>query len=122
MSAQHLRTLQVTRRRATLVATVLETSVTSTDATDDAVPMSDKLLGRMFRREQNSEEAAPKRDRRTINGKIRLLARLGDTLLNARNTGSDVMAAIKATIRWDDLVREADEIRKLVLFKDPASR
>lgn len=111
MTAQHLRTLQVTRRRATLVATVLETRVT---LTDDAVLMFDKLLGQMFRREQNSEEAALKRDRRTINGKIRLLARLGDTLLNARNTGSDVMAAVEATIGWDDLVREVDEARKLV--------
>ena len=50
LTAQHVRTLQATRRRATLVATILETIVT---LTDDAVLMFDRLLGQMFRREQN---------------------------------------------------------------------
>ena len=50
LTAQHVRTLQATRRRATSVATILETIVT---LTDDAVLMFDRLLGQMFRREQN---------------------------------------------------------------------
>jgi hypothetical protein len=111
LTAQHLRTLRSARRRATLVATALETSVT---LTDDAVLMFDKLIGQMFRRERNGEEAALKRDRRTINGKIRLLAQLGDVLLTARSTGGDVMAAVEATIGWDSLGREVVEARKLV--------
>jgi len=111
LTAQHLQTLQPARRRAILVAIVLEVSVT---LTDDAVLMFDKLIGRMFRREQNSEETALKRDRRTINGKIRLLARLGDALLAARNTGDDMAATVEATIGWDSLAREVDEARKLV--------
>jgi len=91
LTAQHVRTLQTSRRRATLVATVLESVVT---LTDDAVLMFDRLLGQMFRREQNSEDAALKRDRRTINGKIRLLAQLGDALLAARMSGGDIGAAV----------------------------
>ena len=111
LTAQHLRTLQASRRRATLVATVLETIVT---LTDDAVLMFDRLLGRMFRRERNSEEVALRRDRRTINDKIRLLARLGDALLDARRTGGDIAAAVEATIGWADLGREVEEARSLV--------
>jgi TnpA family transposase len=111
LTAQHVRTLQAARRRATLVATVLETVVT---LTDDAVLMFDRLLGQMFRREQNSEDAALKRDRRTINGKIRLLAQLGDALLVARMSGSDIGAAVEAAIGWEDLGREVDEARRLV--------
>ena len=90
LTAQHVRTLQATRRRATLAATVLETIVT---LTDDAVLMFDRLLGQMFRREQNGADTALKRDRRTINGKIRLLARLGDALLTAKVSGGDIGAA-----------------------------
>lgn len=111
LTAQHVRTLQATRRRAILVATILETIVT---LTDDAVLMFDRLLGQMFRREQNSADTALKRDRRTINGKIRLLARLGDALLAARVSGGDIGAAVEAAIGWDDLGREVDEARKLI--------
>lgn len=111
LTAQHVRTLQAARRRATLVATVLEAVVT---LTDDAVLMFDRLLGQMFRREQNSEDAALKRDRRTINGKIRLLAQLGDALLAARMSGGDIDAAVETAIGWEDLGREVDEARRLV--------
>ncbi len=111
LTAQHVRTLQATRRRAILVATVLETIVT---LTDDTVLMFDRLLGQMFRREQNSADTALKRDRRTINGKIRLLARLGDALLAARVSGGDIAAAVEAAIGWNDLGREVDEARKLI--------
>lgn len=111
LTAQHLRTLQASRRRATLVATVLETIVM---LTDDAVLMFDRLLGQMFRREQNSEEIALRRDRRTINGKIRLFARLGGALLDAHRTGDDMACAIEATIGWADLGREVEEARSLV--------
>lgn len=111
LTAQHVRTLQATRRRATLAATVLETIVT---LTDDAVLMFDRLLGQMFRREQNGADTALKRDRRTINGKIRLLARLGDALLTAKVSGGDIGAAVEAVVGWDDLGREVDEARKLI--------
>jgi len=111
LTAQHVRTLQATRRRATLAATVLETIVT---LTDDAVLMFDRLLGQMFRREQNSADTALKRDRRNINGKIRLLARLGDALLTAKVSGGDIGAAVEAVVGWDDLGREVDEARKLI--------
>ncbi|OYW23987.1 MAG: Tn3 family transposase, partial [Sphingomonas sp. 12-62-6] len=111
LTAQHVRTLQATRRRATLAATVLETIVT---LTDDAVLMFDRLLGQMFRREQNSADTALKRDRRNINGKIRLLARLGDALLTAKVSGGDIGAAVEAAVGWDDLGREVDEARKLI--------
>lgn len=111
LTAQHVRTLQAARRRATLVATVLETIVT---LTDNAVLMFDRLMGQMFRREQNGEDTAFKRDRRTINGKIRLLAQLGDALISAKMSGGDIGAAVEAAIGWDDLGREVDEARKLV--------
>ena len=111
LTAQHLGVLLAPRRRATLVATVLETATT---LTDDAVLMFDCLLGQMFRREQNGQDAALKRDRRTINAKLRLLANLGDAILSARSTGGDVASAVEGTIEWEDLAREVEEARTLV--------
>src|SRR4051794_11530914 len=46
-TAQHLRALTPLRRRATLVATVLDTT---TRLTDDGVALFDRTVGRMFRR------------------------------------------------------------------------
>ena len=69
----------------------------------------------MFRREQNSADTALKRDRRTINGKIRLLTRLGDALFAAKVSGGDIAAAVEAAIGWEDhLGREIDEAPKLI--------
>ena len=111
LTAQHLVTLNPTRRRAVLVATALESQIT---LTDDAVLMFERLFGQMFRRIERREEAALKRDRRTINGKIRLLARLGDALLAARESGADALTAVEQVIGWDDLAAEVDQARHLV--------
>ncbi len=99
------------RRRAVLVATTIETQMT---LTDDAARMFDRLFGQLFRRTERREEAALKRDRRTINAKIRLLAQLGEALLDARAGDAKPFPAIEGVIGWDDLAREVGEARDLV--------
>ena len=111
LTAQHLSVLNKRRRRAVLVATVIEMQVT---LTDDAVVMFERLIGQMFRRAERREEAALKRDKRTINGKIRLLARLGTAIIDAKSNGSDPFGAIEEIIGWDDLDSEIAEARQLV--------
>ena len=111
LSAQHLRTLRPARRRAILVATVLETAATLSDA---AASMFERLIGKLFRRAETREQSALKRDRRTINAKVRLFARLGEALIAARADGADPMAAVEAVIGWDDLGGEVREARELV--------
>ena len=111
LTAQHLTSLNPARRRAVLVATVIETQMT---LTDDAVLMFERLFGQLFRRAERREEAALKRDRRTINAKIRLLAEIGDAVLSARADDADPYAAIEGVIGWDALTREVAEARRLV--------
>lgn len=111
LTAQHLTSLNPARRRAVLVAAAIETQVT---LTDDAVLMFERLFGQLFRRAERREEAALKRDRRTINGKIRLLARLGEAIIAAHAGDADPLAAIEGIIGWDDLATEVDEARRLV--------
>lgn len=111
LTAQHLATLNPARRRAVLVATVLETQVT---LTDDAVLMFERLFGQMFRRVERREDAAFKRDQRTINSKVKLLARIGNALIAARSSGADPFAAVEQIIGWDELGHEVDEANRLV--------
>ena len=55
-TAQHLRALSPLRRRAILVATVLDTI---TRLTDDTVALFDRAVGRMFRRAEIREQRCP---------------------------------------------------------------
>jgi hypothetical protein len=60
-TAQHLRALSPLRRQATLIATLLDTTVR---LTDDGVGLFDRAIGRMFRRAEAREESAVLRDAR----------------------------------------------------------
>ena len=109
-TAQHLRALSPLRRRATLVATVLDTI---TRLTDDTVALFDRAVGRMFRRAEIREQDALMRDARAINDKVRLLAKLGAALIEARENGADLQEAVAAAIGWDKLAHSVDEAKRL---------
>ena len=94
-TAQHLRALSPLRRRATLVATALDTL---TRLTDDGVALFDRAVGRMFRRAEVREQDALLRNARAINDKVRLLAKLGAALLQ---------------VGWDKLARHVEEAERL---------
>ena len=98
LSAQHLKTLAPLRRRAILAVTAVESI---TRLTAEAIGMFDRLIGGLFRRAERRAAEALQADARAVNDKIRLLARLGDALIEARNTGSDAFAAIEAVLPWD---------------------
>jgi TnpA family transposase len=110
-TAQHLRALSPLRRRATLVATVLDTA---TRLTDDGIALFDRAVGRLFRRAEAREEATVLRNAQAVNDKLRLFAKLGDALLGAREAGEDPLAAVEAVIGWDRLARSVKEAHRLV--------
>ena len=116
LTAQHLRALSEARRRATLVAVVLDTQVR---LTDDAVDLFDRIMGRLFRRAEAREASAFERDRRAINDKVRLLARLGDTVIAAREEGGDPLDAIGAKIGWERLAAAVEEAKRLMRPAEP---
>ena len=110
LTAQHLRALSPARRRAVLVATVLDTVVR---LTDDGVALFDRAVGRMFRRAEAREEEGVLRDARAINDKVRLLAKLGAALITARDSKGDLDAAVAAAVGWDRLARGVAEAERL---------
>jgi TnpA family transposase len=109
-TAQHLRALSPLRRRATLVATVLDTSAR---LTDDGVALFDRAVGRMFRRAEAREEEAVLRNARAVNDKVRLLAKLGAALIEAKQSGADLDGAVALSVGWDRLATSVAEANKL---------
>jgi hypothetical protein len=110
-TAQHLRALSPSPRRATLVATVLDPT---TRLTGEGVALFDRAVGRLFRRAEAREEDAVLRNARAVNDKVRLLAELGDALLAAKRDGGDPLAAVEAAVGWERLARGVEEARRLV--------
>jgi TnpA family transposase len=109
-TAQHLRALSPLRRRATLAATVLDTVAR---LTDDGVGIFDRAVGRMFRRAEVAEGDALLRNARAVNDKVRLLARLGAALIEARDGKGDLDAAVALAVGWDRLARSVAEAERL---------
>ena len=81
--------------------------------TDDTVTLFDRGVGRMFRRAEIREQDALIRDARAINDKVRLLAKLGAALIEARESGADLQEAVASAISWDNLARSVEEAKRL---------
>ena len=109
-TAQHLRALSLLRRRATLVATVLDTTAR---LTDDGVGLFDRAVGRMFRRAEAREEGILLRDARAINDKVRLLVRLGGALIAAKQGDADLDGAVADSVGWERLAASLAEAERL---------
>jgi len=109
-TAQHLRRLSPLRRRATLVATVLDTIVR---LTNDGVALFDRAVGRMFRRAEVREKDALLRDARAVNDKVRLLAKLGAALIRAKADDADLDGAVATAVGWEKLAASVAEAERL---------
>jgi TnpA family transposase len=106
MSAQHLRELESRRRYAVL----LDTEATITDQIFD---MHDRIVGRMFNEAKRKHEQGFAESGKAINEKVRLYARVGHALIDARQKGLDPYAAIESVVAWDSFTRSVDEAERL---------
>lgn len=87
--------------------------------------MFHRLLGQMFRREQSGRGAALKRDRRTINATLRLLANLGDAIPPdplARTIDFLLAAASNAALSCIDTHQFAAHEHQLISYRKKAGR
>jgi len=92
MTAQHLDDLEITRRHATLLAIVLEAKATPID---EIVDIHDRIIGALFNRAKHSHQQEFQRSGKAINDKVRLYWRIGNALLEAKQTGEDPFSAIE---------------------------
>src|SRR5215213_2694249 len=82
--------------------------------TDDGVGLFDRAVARMVRRAETRAQDALLHNARTVNDKVRLLAKLGGALIEARDAGADLEQAVATAIGWDKLARGVAEAERLV--------
>lgn len=109
-TVQHLAELEPLRRYATLTALVLELTAT---LIDEALNRFEHLVGQMFKKSERAHAEQFHASGKSINEKVRLYARVGQALIEARSTGGDVFAAIESVLPWSKFESTVAEAQKL---------
>jgi hypothetical protein len=84
-TVQHLAELEPQRRYATLTALVLELTTT---LTDESLNMFEHLVGKLFAKSERAHAEQFHASGKAINEKVRLCARIGKALIEARSSGA----------------------------------
>jgi hypothetical protein len=109
-TVQHLAEIEPLRRYATLTALVLELTAT---LTDEALNMFEHLVGQMFKKSERAHAEQFHASGKSINEKVRLYARVGQALIEARSSGGDVFAAIESVLPWSSFESTVAEAQRL---------
>lgn len=97
----------ISRRRATVVAFLIDIEERLTDA---AIEMADKLIGSMFTRAKNSQARRYVATSKDVSRLIRLFRGTIDALANAVESDSDPLEAIDTSVGWAALLRVRHEV------------
>ena len=115
MTPADLAKFESQRRYATLVALALEGMAT---VTDEIIDLHDRILGRLFNSAKNKHQHQFQESGKAINDKVRLYGRIGQALLDAKQSGGDPFAAIESVISWDAFAESVTEAQKLAQPED----
>jgi len=103
------------RRHATLVAIFLDTAATLIDETLD---LHDRLIGSFFTKAKHRHEREFAAAGKAINDKVRLYARIGGALVDAKTSGTDPFVAIEAIMPWDQFAETVKDAERLARTED----
>jgi hypothetical protein len=103
------------RRRAILVATVLDLEVRLTDAVLD---MADKLVGGFFAKARNATRRRYVASAGTVGRLMRLFHGTIDALAAAQEGKSDAFEAVDDAVGWPKLLRVRGEVKELANLAD----
>jgi hypothetical protein len=109
-TVQHLAELEPLRRYATLTALVLELTAT---LTDESLNMFEHLVGKLFAKSERAHADDFHSSGKAINEKVRLYAKIGNALIDARTSGADAFAAIEAVVSWSKFESTVAEAQTL---------
>lgn len=110
MTATNLAKFEPLRRHATLAAIVIESLAT---VTDEIIDLHDRIMGRLFNAAKHRHAEQFQSSGKAINEKVRLYGRIGQALLEAKQTGGDPYAAIEAILPWDAFAATVSEAQQL---------
>jgi TnpA family transposase len=115
MTPADLARFEPRRRYATLVAQAVEGMGT---VTDEIIDLHDRILGRLFNAAKNKHQQQFQASGKAINDKVRLYCRVGQALVEAKQSGRDPFAAIEEILSWDDFIESVTEAGKLAQHED----
>jgi hypothetical protein len=110
MIAADLAKFEPRRRYATLVALALEGMAT---VIDEIIDLHDRIIGRLFNAAKNKHQEQFQNSGKAINDKVRMYGRIGQILLDARQSGDDPFEAIESVLSWDAFTVSVAEAQKL---------
>jgi hypothetical protein len=110
MTPADLAKFEPQRRYATLVALAIEGMAT---VTDEIIDLHDRILGKLFNAAKNKHQQQFQASGKAINAKVRLYGRIGQALIDAKQSGRDPFAAIEAVMSWDAFAESVTEAQKL---------
>ena len=110
MTPADLTKFEPPRRYATLVALAIEGMAT---VTDEIIDLHDRILGKLFNAAKNKHQQQFQASGKAINVKVRLYGRIGQALIDARQSGRDPFTAIEAVMSWDAFTESVTEAQKL---------
>jgi hypothetical protein len=110
MTPADLAKFEPQRRFATLVALAIESMAT---VIDEIIDLHDRILGKLFNDAKKKHQQQFQTSGKAINAKIRLFGRIGQALIDAKQTGDDPFAAIEAVVSWEVFAESVSEAQKL---------
>lgn len=110
MTPQHLRDFEESRRYAILVAILLETKAS---IIDEIIEMNDKIIGSLFRYAKNTQAQKMQDSGKSMGEQLGIFFKIGNALLDARETGEDPFHAVESVISWDALAQSISEAKNL---------
>ena len=110
MTPADLAKFEMQRRYATLVSLAIEGMAT---VTDEIIDLHDRIIGKLFNAAKNKHQQQFQASGKAINDKVRMYGRIGQALLEAKQSGGDPFAAIEAVMPWDTFAASVTEAQKL---------
>ena len=115
MTSGDLMKFEQERRYATLVALSIEGMAT---ITDEVIGLHDRIVGKLFNTAKHKHREQFQADGKAINEKLRLYGRVGQVLLEAKQSGGDPFAAIESIVSWEKFAASITEAQKLAQPED----
>lgn len=84
--------------------------------TDEIIDLHDRITGKLFNAAQNKHQQQFQASSMAINAKARLCGRIGQVLVDAKQSGRDPFAAIEAVMSWDAFVDQSFLGRAIHIF------
>jgi len=115
MTPADLAKFEPQRRYATFVAVAVEGMAT---VTDEIIDLHGRIIGKLFNTAKHKPQEQFQASGKLINEKVRLYGRIGQALLEAKQSGRDPFAAIEAVLSWDAFAKSVIEAQKLAQPED----